>query len=98
MDDDRWEDLVERFADADVTRGHMFGSQGLRTGRRFFAIRWHGQLVLKLPPPRLTALVEAGEGARFEPMEGRPMNGWVVLTGSGDPVPLVEEARAFVAG
>ncbi|NEK86178.1 TfoX/Sxy family protein [Blastococcus saxobsidens] len=97
MTEEGWEDLVDRFADGDVSRGHMFGCQGLRTGRRFFAIRWDGHLVLKLPPARLTALVEAGDGTPFEPMEGRPMNGWVVLGGSADPAPLVEQAREFVA-
>ena len=97
MPDDSWEDLVERTVDGDVTPGSMFGCRGLRTGRRFFAIRWHEQLVLKLPPARLTELVQGGEATPFEPMEGRPMNGWILLTGSADPSPLVEEARGFVA-
>ncbi|TFV65772.1 UNVERIFIED_ORG: hypothetical protein E4P37_08540 [Bacillus sp. AZ43] len=97
MTEEQWEVLVERFAHGDVSRGHMFGSQGLRTGRKFFAIRWEEQLVLKLPPARLTELVQAGEATPFEPMEGRRMNGWIVLTGAADPAPLVEEARAFVA-
>lgn len=34
----------------DVTPGKMFGSAGLRTGTKFFAIRWHEQLVVELPP------------------------------------------------
>ena len=97
MTDDSWEDLVERLTDGDVTRGTMFGSQGLRTGRRFFAIRWEEQLVLKLAPARLTELVEADVARPFEPMEGRRMNGWVLLADSADPAPLVEEARAYVA-
>ncbi|RBY91672.1 hypothetical protein DQ244_10240 [Blastococcus sp. TBT05-19] len=97
MTEDGWEGLVDRFTDGEVTRGTMFGCQGLRTGRKFFAIRWDGQLVLKLPPARPTALVEDGGGTPFEPMEGRRMNGWVVLTGAGDPAPLVEDARAHVA-
>jgi TfoX/Sxy family transcriptional regulator of competence genes len=95
--DERWQELVERSEGGDVTRGKMFGSQGLRTGKKFFAIWWHDQLVVKLPPARLTELVEAGRAAPFEPMEGRPMNGWIV---AGDPSQwsgLVEEARAFVA-
>ncbi|MDT0275010.1 hypothetical protein [Blastococcus goldschmidtiae] len=98
MTDESWTDLVDRFADGDVTPGHMFGCAGLRTGRRFFAIRWHEQLVLKLPADRLAGLVEAGDGRPFEPMEGRPMNGWVVLGGTDDRAGLVEEARAYVAG
>ncbi len=97
MSDDQWQDLVDRFVDGDVTTGHMFGCAGLRTGRRFFAIRWHDQLVLKLPAARLDGLVEAGDGRPFEPMEGRRMNGWLVLADRQGPEPLVEEARAYVA-
>ena len=71
----------------DVTPGTMFGSKGLRTGTKFFAIWWHEQLVVKLPPARLTELVEAGDGQPFEPMEGRRMNGWIVLGDSVDWAP-----------
>jgi hypothetical protein len=98
MSDDQWQDLVDRFVDGDVTPGHMFGSAGLRTGRRFFAIRWREQLVLKLPPTQVARLVEAGDGRPFEPMEGRRMNGWLVLADRRDPGDLVADARAYVAG
>jgi hypothetical protein len=97
VSDESWADLVEQFVGGDVTPGHMFGCRGLRTGRRFFAIRWEEQLVVKLPADRLGRLVETGEGRPFEPMEGRRMNGWAVLARS-DRADLVEEARAHVAG
>ena len=70
--------------------------QGLRTGTKFFAIWWHDQLVVKLPPDRRQDLVTAGTAEQFEPMEGRPMNGWMVIHPSADWNPLVDEARAFV--
>jgi TfoX/Sxy family transcriptional regulator of competence genes len=95
MPDDSWEDLVERFQSGEVTRGTMFGSQGLRTGRKFFAIWWQDQLVVKLPPARLQELVATGQGDPFEPMEGRRMNGWLLLR-SAEWEPLVAEARAHV--
>ena len=79
MTEDDWEDLVERFPDGQVTRGHMFGCQGLRTGRKFFAIQWEEQLVVKLPAERLEELVGSGDTEPFEPMPGRRMNGWAVL-------------------
>jgi len=97
MADERWQDLVETAVGGSVTQGTMFGSKGLRTGRKFFAIWWNEQLVVKLPPARLTELVEAGDGQPFEPMEGRRMNGWIVLGDSADCPPVVEEARAYVA-
>ena len=98
MTDERWERLVADAEGGDVSRGSMFGSQGLRTGTKFFAIWWQDQLVVKLPPARLTELVDGGSATPFEPMAGRRMNGWVV---AGDPSQwpgLAEEARVFVAG
>jgi hypothetical protein len=91
-----WEQLVERSVGGPVSRGSMFGSQGLRTGTKFFAIWWHDQLVVKPSPARLQELVAAGEAEAFEPMAGRPMNGWVVVAPSADWAPLVDEARAYV--
>lgn len=93
----RWEELVAGAEGGAVTRGSMFGSQGLRTGTKFFALWWHEQLVLKLPPERSRELVDAGTATPFEPMEGRPMNGWVVVSPAADWQPLVQEAQSFVA-
>jgi TfoX/Sxy family transcriptional regulator of competence genes len=92
-----WDELVEGAEGGAVSRGSMFGSQGLRTGKKFFAVWWHDQLVLKLPPERMRELVDGGTATPFEPMEGRPMNGWAVVSPTADWPPLVEEARAFVA-
>ena len=97
MADDEWEDLVERTVDGDVTPGSMFGCRGLRTGRKFFAIRWHQRLVVKLPAERRGELVAAGQAVHFEPMEGRRMNGWVVLGETVEWDPVVAEARAWTA-
>jgi TfoX/Sxy family transcriptional regulator of competence genes len=91
-----WDALADAAVGGAVTRGTMFGSQGLRTGTKFFAIWWHERLVLKLPADRREALVSGGAAQPFEPMEGRPMNGWVVVDDAVDRAPLVEEARAFV--
>jgi TfoX/Sxy family transcriptional regulator of competence genes len=94
--DVRWQELVEQSVGGPVTEGTMFGSKGLRTGRKFFAVWWHEKLVTKLPPARLEELVSAGEAEPFEPMEGRPMNGWVVVHPMVDWLQLVTEAREYV--
>ena len=91
-----WDELVERSVGGPVSRGSMFGSQGLRTGTKFFALWWQEQLVLKPSPDRVQELVAAGEAEPFEPMPGRPMNGWVVVGPSADWPSLVDEARAYV--
>jgi hypothetical protein len=96
MADDSWQDLVARSEGGPVTRGTMFGSQGLRTGRKYFAIWWHEQLVVKLPADRAQDLLSSGAGQVFEPMPGRPMNGWVLLRESAEWDPLVAAARAHV--
>jgi hypothetical protein len=92
----RWEQLVERSVGGPVSRGSMFGSKGLRTGTKFFALWWQERLVVKPSPDRLRELVDAGDAEPFEPMPGRPMNGWVVVGPNADWLPLVDEARAYV--
>jgi TfoX/Sxy family transcriptional regulator of competence genes len=96
MAEDPWLELVERAEGGPVTRGTMFGSQGLRTGTKYFAIWWHEQLVVKLPADRVHELVASGEGEVFEPMPGRAMNGWILLHGTAERDPVVAEARAHV--
>src|SRR5690348_1025975 len=96
MSQQRWDELVEDSVGGDVTLGTMFGSKGLRSGKKFFAIWWHEQLVLKLPPARIEQLVTAGSGTLFEPMEVRQMNGWIFVDGSADWDALSRDARAFV--
>jgi TfoX/Sxy family transcriptional regulator of competence genes len=91
---DSWEELVERTRGGDVTPGKMFGAEGLRTGKKFFAIWWHERLVVKLPADRLQQLVAAGRAEVFEPMEGRPMNGWARVHDGVAWDPLIAEARA----
>src|SRR5436305_63692 len=92
----RWDELVDDSVGGDVTTARMFGSHGLRTGKKFFAIWWHEQLVTKLPPAQIDELVQAGKATSFEPMDGRRMNGWVVLDGTADWGTLSRDARAFV--
>ena len=96
MADERWQELVAAAEGGNVTRGTMFGAQGLRTGKKYFAIWWHEQLVVKLPPQRLSELIDAGSGHLFEPMPGRTMNGWLLVQPPTAWDPLVAEARAHV--
>ena len=96
MTADRWQELVETTTGGPVTVGTMFGSKGLRTGSKYFAIWWHEQLVVKLPADRLAELVAAGDGQPFEPMPGRAMNGWLVVGSDVEWEAVVAEARAHV--
>ena len=53
--------------------GSGFGCSGLRFQRKIFAMLVRGRLVLKLPAARVDALIEAGEGVRFDANKGTPM-------------------------
>jgi hypothetical protein len=98
---ERYEDLVDEFAGADgvtpPTGGSGFGRGALRYRRKIFAMFVRGQLVVKLPGPRVDELVAGGHGERFDANKGTPMKEWFSLDpGSGLPwLPLAREALDF---
>lgn len=76
-----------------------FGSRGeLKTGGSIFAFLSKGKLVVKLPRRRVDALVESGEGERYDPGHGRLMKEWATIApSSGDGwLALASEALEFV--
>jgi TfoX/Sxy family transcriptional regulator of competence genes len=85
--------------DAALERARMMGSEGLKTGGKFFAMVSRGELVVKLPRERVDELVEAGAGHRFDPGHGRLMKEWVALRPADEEActAYVTEARRFVA-
>jgi TfoX/Sxy family transcriptional regulator of competence genes len=92
---------------ADVTSGsdepqarNRFGSSGLKIGGKLFAMLVRGKLVVKLPKPRVEALIAAGDGERFDPRhDGRLMKEWLAVepTSQAEWLPLAREAMEFVA-
>ncbi len=99
--DPRFAAVVDAFArDRRVTSGRMMASLGLRVGGKIFAMLVRGDLVVKLPAPRVTELVEAGMARQFDPRrDGRLMKEWAVLPGDDPPwVAIAREAYAFVGG
>jgi hypothetical protein len=81
--------------------GRGFGSSALKVrGKMFATLSSKGAFVVKLPRPRVDALVAAGEGTPFEPGPGRVMREWLELDReSGQEwASLAEEAMSFVAG
>src|SRR3984885_6549353 len=97
----RYEDLVEDLAGEEGVLpppgGSGFGRSALRYRRKIFAMLVRGQLVVKLPRPRVDALVAAGHGQRFDANKGTPMKEWFSLDpGSGLAwLPLAREALDF---
>jgi hypothetical protein len=98
--EDRYEDLIGTLlGEPGVTppQGGGFGRTALRRQGKIFAMLVRGRLVLKLPRRRVDALVEAGDGIRFDANKGTPMKEWLSL----DPesartwLPLAREAPDF---
>src|SRR5215831_1460439 len=101
LPDERYEDLVDELVGAaGVTPprgGGGFGRSALRFRGKIFAMLVRGRLVLKLPAPRVEALVAAGAGDHFDANKGTPMREWLSLDPqSAEPwLPLAHEALAF---
>jgi hypothetical protein len=99
--DERYEDLVgELLGTAGVTPprgGGGFGRSALRFQGKIFAMLVRGRLVVKLPAPRVDALVGAGAGVRFDANKATPMREWLSLDpDSGqDWLALAREALDF---
>jgi hypothetical protein len=102
--EDRFDDLVSELVGvAGVTPprgGGGFGRAGLKFENRIFAMLVGGRLVLKLPAPRIDALVDAGDGVRFDANKGTPMKEWFSLDPESDRpwLPLAAEALDFARG
>jgi hypothetical protein len=100
----RYEDLIDEFADADgVTPpqgGGGFGRSALRYRRKIFAMLVRGQLVVKLPRQRVDELVAKGHGERFDANKGTPMKEWFSLDPESELawLPLAREALDFARG
>ena len=95
-----WQRLADaQLVDENVTGGTGFGrSQGLRISGKIFAMLVDDELVVKLPRERVDALIESGDGRRFDPGHGRLMKEWASVPASASSrwPELVEEAREFV--
>ena len=77
-----------------------FGSSGLKIHNKIFAMLVKGKLVVKLPKPRVDALIAKGVGERFDPrQDGRLMKEWVSVEPSSEEawLDLSREAMEFVA-
>ncbi len=105
--DTRYATLVEAFlgqpdvahASNTIQSKKAFGASALKVNDKIFAMLVNGRLVVKLPRPRVDALIAAGDGERFDPGHGRLMKEWLALepTSEVEWLPLAREAMEFVA-
>jgi hypothetical protein len=89
---------VRELESAQKAKGRRsFGSNGLKTGGKLYALFTQGTLVVKLPNTRVAELVAAGVGTPFDPGHGRLMKGWLtVMSPKASWLELAKEAHRFV--
>jgi TfoX/Sxy family transcriptional regulator of competence genes len=99
----RYESLVKSIlagsGTAPISDGKGFGSTGqLKVDGKIFAMLVRGKLVVKLPSERVDALVESGDGERFDAGKGKPMRRWLALSPTSKKpwLKLAEQAMTFV--
>ena len=67
----------EKVADVTVNAGR--GAQGLKVGKKMFAMFSKGDLILKLPEERVEELISAGKGLPHGPGPGKVMKNYVLV-------------------
>lgn len=75
-----------------------FGSNGLKSKGKIFAMLAQSTVVVKLPKERVDALVASGAGEPYDPGHGRRMKEWIALRGDTRRwLALAREAHTFVS-
>jgi hypothetical protein len=84
----------------DAPGRRRFGSNALKVDGKIFAMLVRGDLVVKLPPSRIAALIESGDCAPFTAGKDKPMKAWATVpsTSTVEWVALTREALDYVRG
>ena len=98
--DDPYSEVKEHFSKVDgviVNAGK--GAQGMKLGKKMFAMFYKGQLLLLLSPTRVTEMVASGDGSPYDPGTGKPMKNRVLIpdTKKETWIDLCEESRQYLA-
>ena len=82
-----------------VEQGRMLQAKGLKEAGKFFAFATKGELVVKLPAPRVAQIVATGAGPSCEPRPARRMRECACLAPADEEACAadVREAHEFVA-
>ena len=96
---DPFEDVkryFENFDDVIVNVGK--GAQGMKLGKKMFVMFYKGQLLVMLPPERVTELIESGEGEPYDPGTGKPMKNRIIIPDSrkDEWVSFSEESKRYM--
>ena len=85
-------------AGAQVNEGR--GSQGIKCGKKMFAMFYKGDLLLKLAPERVAQLIASGVGTAYDPGNGTAMKDRVIVRAehSAQWIELAEESLRHAGG
>ena len=97
---DVYDEVKEHFASVEgvvVNAGR--GAQGLKLGKKMFAMFHKGQLLVLLSPERVTEVVASGEALPHDPGTGKPMKDRVLVpdTKKESWISFCEESRRYLA-
>jgi hypothetical protein len=95
---DVYADVAAHFANIDgVSVNSGRGSQGIKFGKRMFVMFYKGQLLVKLPPDRVSDLIRTKVGLSFDPGTGKPMKDRVIIPESKKElwIQFSEESRQY---
>ena len=95
---DPYADVKAYFDKVDaVTVNAGRGSQGLKLGKKMFAMFYKGQLLVQLSPKRVSELVASGAGSSFDPGTGKTMADRVLIPYSNKDawISLCEESLRY---
>lgn len=90
--------IKQHFADREgVTVNAGRGSQGLKLGKKMFAMFYKGDLLIRLVPERVSELIASGQGSPYDPGTGAPMKDRVLVPAANneDWIALCEEALEY---
>ena len=76
------------------------GAQGIKYGKKMFAMFNKGDLLIQLSPTRVTELIQSGEAEPYDPGTGKAMKDRVLIPVSKQAswIPLCEESMRYVMG
>ncbi len=101
MSDDAYAPLRAHFADMPgVTVNSGRGAQGIKFGTKMFIMFLKGDLLVKLPPARVTELIETGGGQGHDPGTGKIMKDRILIpvAQSDTWIALCEESKRSAEG
>ncbi len=80
---DPYEQLRNHLSNVEgVTVNAGKGAQGIKLGKKMFAMFYKGQLLVQLSPDRVSELITSGHALPHDPGTGRPMKDRVLVPDS----------------